>query len=241
MAGKLSFHLDRSPWALSSTPSAREHLQCLAAPCSARSSQPIPASPHLAVGFSLLFFFIFIDRVKPSSSFSPSLCCRWQAGFINPGTSLLFCLHPRIPSSASRLVAVPRRRFAETFAIPSGSTVSFPTPKPPSLSSAADLLQTNAPSCCFGCQGFSLARCRATKLGPRADRWPRLWFRLISSQPRGNGCHGPGLALQPHLLSAEQPSGLESKGLIDLAEALSRNLLRSEMLSYEAKVMEKFS
>lgn len=163
------------------------------------------------------------------------------AGFINPGTSLLFCLHPRIPSSASRLVAVPRRRFAETFAIPSGSTVSFPTPKPPSLSSAADLLQTNAPSCCFGCQGFSLARCRATKLGPRADRWPRLWFRLISSQPRGNGCHGPGLALQPHLLSAEQPSGLESKGLIDLAEALSRNLLRSEMLSYEAKVMEKFS
>lgn len=38
-----------------------------------------PSHPAPCCGFLLAFFFIFIDRVKPSSSFSPSLCCRWQA------------------------------------------------------------------------------------------------------------------------------------------------------------------
>lgn len=78
-------------------------------------------------------------------------------------------------------------------------------------------------------------------LDPDPECWLWLWFRLISTQPKGNCCHVPGLTLQLHLLSAEQRSGLESKRLIDLAKALFHNLLTSEMLSYEAKVMEKFS
>lgn len=47
--------------------------------------------------------------------------------------------------------------------------------------------------------------------------------------------------MQLHLLSAQQQAGSGSKRLIDLAKALFHDLLTSEMLSYEAKVMEKFS
>lgn len=77
---------------------------------------------------------------------------------------------------------------------------------------------------------------------PVRDPEPGPRCGSASSAPaKGNCCRVPGLAPQLHLLSAERRSGLESKRLIDLAKAPFRNLLTSEMLSYEAKVMEKFS
>ena len=91
----------------------------------------------------------------------------------------------------------------------------------------------------YGALNWPIAETRILDPDPECRLW--LWFRLISIQPKGNRCHVPGLILQLHLLSAEQHSGFESKRLIDLAKALFHNLLTSETLSYEAKVMEKFS
>lgn len=197
---------------------------------------------HPIEDFSLLFFFV--DHAKNSVHLF-SLCCRWRAQHILLFTDprhlpITFVFKSNSSSKCSHLcspslpVPVPWVCLAEMFTIfSSQNSVSSPPQPPWSKQTHLHVHLDHG--------GLTRPTAETPVLEPAAGRRRWLWFGPLSRQPEGNCCHVPGLTLQLHLLSAERRAGLESKRLIDLAKALFHNLLTSEMLSYEAKVMEKFS
>lgn len=211
------------------------------------ASSPSDQSPtHPIEDFSLLFFFSLTTPKTQFIFFPPAADGELSIYFylLTHGTSpsLLSSsptVHPSVPNSAPP----PCRYQCHGFALLRCSlsfpprTLSLPRSSPPQPPCSK---QTHL-HVHLDHGGLTRPIAETPVLEPAAERRRWLWFRPLSRQPEGNCCHVPGLTLQLHPLSAEQRSGLESKRLIDLAKALFHNLLTSEMLSYEAKVMEKFS